>query len=224
MTSPATAEDSATTLITETIWVGDDGVKNGSTLVIGLRGFVQVVPHCSGEGCIDTRPARIEIEKKTKKRTRWVTYARGTLGSLQIFTDPAPAIDTSRPQVHRLRTVLAADDTYAQVISPTVTVRVLPETTVRVLPGDMLTPEVDSPNWSLRAGTGTISIVVRPAAAGRVLAMRAWSEPGHPVIARAVTDARGRATLTVTTEAGSYYTVEVSPTKKRAGWSVFARA
>lgn len=218
LAGPATAEDVATTLITEAIWVGDDGVRTGNTLTIAVGGFVQPSPYCAGDGCIDTRSARIEIQKVIKKRQRWVTYDTGTLASLAIFTNPAPALDTRRPTVHRLRTVLAADDTYPEVISPTVTIKVLPATTVRVLPGGLLTQDVDFPNWNLGVGTGTISITVRPAAAGRTLIVRSQGE----VVAQTTTDARGRATLTVTTQAAAFYTVEVSPTRKQAGWSVFA--
>ncbi|MBM3687353.1 MAG: hypothetical protein FJW85_10175 [Actinobacteria bacterium] len=222
MTSSATAEEATTTLITETIWVGESGVKSGTTLTVGVREFVQPSLFCSGDGCVGSRPARVQIQKTIKKRLRWVTFASGTLDSLKIYNQPAPALDTRRPAVFTLRTVLPADDTFAQVVSPVVTVKVLPATKVTVAPGGLLTKSPGSGAWEITPGEGTISITTRPAAAGRQFIVRWFSPEGEPIVTRAKTDSRGRATITMTAQADILYAVELLPTRQRAGWSVYA--
>lgn len=222
MTSPATAEEAATTLITETIWVGESGVKSGSTLTVGVQEFVQPSPFCSGDGCVGSRPARVQIQQTIKKRLRWVTFASGTLDSLKIYNQPAPALDTRRPAVFTLRTVLPADDTFAQVVSPVVTVKVLPATKVTVAHGGLLTKSPESGGWEFALGEGTVTITARPAAAGRRLIVRSYLAEGQPIVAQATTDARGRATVTMTAQAGVMYSVELPPTRQRAGWSIYA--
>lgn len=222
MARPATAEDAATTLITETIWVGESGVKSGSTLTVGVQEFVQPTPYCAGVGCAGTRPARVQIQKTVKKRLRWVTFASGTLESLKIYNEPAPAIDTRRPAVFKLRTLLPADDTLGQIISPVVTVKVLPATKVTVAPGSLLAWSPDAGGWEFTPGEGTVTINVQPAAAGRRLSVRSYVDGGQSVIASATTNARGRATLTMTAQPGVMYSVELLPTSKLSGWGVFA--
>lgn len=221
---PAIAEDPVTTLITETIWIGESGVKSGNTLTVGVQEFVQPVPYCSGDACVGTRPARVQIQKTVKKRLRWVTFASGTLNSLQIYSEPAPAIDTRRPAVFKLRTVLPADDTLGQVISPVVTVKVLPATRVTVAPGGLLAFSPESGNWEMTPGEGTVTITVQPATAGRRLIVRSYLEAGQPIISSATTNARGRATVTMTARPGVWYSVELLPTPKLSGWGVTAPA
>ena len=212
---------STTSLTTQTVWTGESGVMFRGTVTVGVREFVQPAPYCMGDGCVGTRPARLQIQKTVKKRLRWMTYASGTLDSLQFNIDPAPALDTRLPSVHRLRTVLPADDTLAEVISPVVTVEVLSATRVTVAPGGLLAKSPTSGAWEFTPGEGTVTITVRPAAAGRRLVVRARSEMGDPIVAQATTDARGRATLRMTAKADATYAVELLPTRRQAGWGIF---
>lgn len=224
MAGPAIAEDAATTLMTETIWVGESGVKSGNTLTVGVQEFVQPTPYCAGAGCVGSRSAQVQIQKTVKKRLRWVTFASGTLDSLQIYNKPAPAIDTQRPAVFKLRTVLPAVDTLGQVVSPVVTVKVLPATKVTVAPGGLLAWSPQAGGWEVTAGEGAITITARPATAGRRLIVRSFNDAGQPIIASATTNARGRATMTMTAQPGAMYSVELLPTSKLSGWGVFAPA
>ena len=171
---------------------------------------------CSGIACDQARPGRIELLRQGV----WQTWATGTLEQL---ANSSKVLTVRRTTTFLVRSVLPAYGDLPELISGRWSVRFVPGTTVAISGSAIIAAtQSNDYTWQFRPGTGTVTVAVTPAAAGRVIELRDAGVEGHPLLARGTTDAGGKATLTADLARTTVLTVTVLPTRERAGWYIDA--
>lgn len=220
LTVPARA-DSTTDLRVFPRWSsfggkGDPLVTNeeATGLVAAYRTRVTPWILCSGDDCLPTRPARVEI----LKNGTWVTWSSGTLSQL---ADPSRSLTSKRTATIQVRPVLPAHEGLSEVIGPPFSMTFLPGTTVRIT-GTAYIPGTKANGYEaqFRPGRGSITLQLTPAAVGRKIVLKDVGVGPHVVVRELTTDARGRATFRGDLSGVTTLDVTVLPTKKLAGWNI----
>lgn len=223
MLTPASAqaEDNATSLLF--LVQTDDVAGKGNSVISNQAGTHYVVAQdfpvvplfgCDGDGCISTRPARIEI----LRARGWVTWSSGSLAELR---SSKKSLSSRRTTTITLRPVLPAHDRLAAVAGPATTFDFRPRTGVRLSGSAYIRPSRANGFMDVfRPGRGTITVQVTPAAVGRRIVIRDAGVDGDSLLAQMTTDARGRATFRGNLSSVSVLDISVRPTPKRAGWQI----
>jgi hypothetical protein len=169
---------------------------------------------CSGETCLPSRPARIEM----LRGSTWVTWSTGTLAEL---ADPTRMLTSKTTAKRVLRAVLPAHDSLPEAVSPTYTLSFLPSTSVRISgPGYIPASKANNYTALFRPEVTSITVQITPAASGRKILLQDVGVEGWPLVAELTTDARGRATFRGDLSGVTTLDITVAPTKKLAGWYI----
>ena len=220
--SPATAEDT-TTILTSLRWGGfmdrgEDVVTSTTKRRIVAAQGTRLTPtiFCSGPECEPDRPARIEIWRNGG----WKTWTTGTLGQL---ADSSKTLTSKRPMAFIIRSVLPADGSLPEIASLRWTLRFLPATSVALTGTMLVEPSAATDHeWRFQRESGSVTLRVSPAAAGRTVELRDTMVVGYPLIGKATTDSSGTATITADFTDVRSLSITVLPTKERAGWTLIA--
>lgn len=194
---------------------GDPIVDNATgTGIVVARGFqIMLWISCIGEtACEAERPARVEIQRGGS----WVTWSSGTLREIE---ERPRQFTSKRSVLLRFRAILPAHQGQRELISPEYTVRYLPGAQVDISGSAYIPAEqTDDYRPQLRP-SGTITVRLTPAAAGRTVEFHDVSVVGWPLIAKATTDRRGRATIRGGFAGVATMRITLVPTATHAGWT-----
>ena len=210
-------------MFTSIRWTGP--IDQGNPLTVSTAKRRMVVAHgvqltptifCSGAECDPARPGRIEIQR----RGEWQPWATGTLAQL---ADSTKVLTSKRNTTYLVRSVLPAHGDLPPLTSSRWSIRFLPGTTVAISGSAIIkAAPANDYTWQFRPGPGTVTVTVSPAAAGRVLELRDAGVEGYPLLGKATTDARGKATITTDFTGVRVLSVTVLSTRERAGWYIDA--